>query len=373
MPRPIVIILHRPPDPDAPSLTRLLATAREALVEHQRRLFLRADADRVLVVTDRAASFGECLADLARRVPRRRGIVVLGSGAVPLLRRHDAERLVAVAAGGGHRVLTNNHHSSDVCAVSDAGVLRGLPPLPTDNALPRWLAEHRGYRVRELPARRRLGIDLDTPLDLALLRHARRAPGPLRALAEDADIRVPRLDELVRLLSDPRGELLVAGRTSARTLRWLERRARCRVRALVEERGMRASSTLALAPAANGDPSRSLRPPASVLGRALAAGGPSSVGALVAAFGDGAVIDTRVLLADRLGVDEAAWPSDEDRYASDLLRADEVRDGWLAALTRGAAAADVPVLLGGHTLVGPGLPLLARATRGAKPRGHAVE
>jgi hypothetical protein len=83
----------------------------------------------------------------------------------------------------------------------------------------------------------------------------------------------------------------------------------------------------------------------------------------VGALADGAVIDTRVLLAHRLGADERRWPADEDRYASDLLRHTHVRDPWLAALTEGAASAALPILLGAHTLVGPGLPLLARAAR----------
>lgn len=370
MPQPIVVILHRPAGVDAPPLTRLLATAREALLDHQRRLFRRAGADRVRVVTDRADSFGERLADLARHTGRRRGIVVLGSGAVPLLREADVERLLGVAAGGGHRVLTNNRFSSDICAVSDASVLRGLPPLPTDNTLPRWLDEQRGYRVLELGGRRRLGIDLDTPLDLALLAHARGTPGPVRALAEVADVRIPRLGDLARVLADRRAELLVAGRTSATTLGWLERHARCRVRAIVEERGLRASSPLALA----GDPGGSARRRSvSILGRTLATVGPGSLGTLVASFADGAIIDSRVLLADRLGADEGTWPTDEDRFASDLGAMDRIDDGWLAALTRGAMGAAVPVLLGGHTLVGPGLPLLVRAARGTTGRSHGVE
>jgi hypothetical protein len=362
MPQPLVVVLHRPAAPDAPPLTRLLATAREMLLDHQRRLFLRAGADRVLVITDRADSVGGRLAALARQLPRRRGLVVMGSGAVPLLRRRDAARLVALAAGGGHRVLTNNRYSSDVCAVTDVGVLRGLPALPTDNSLPRWLAEQRGYRVLELPGRHRLGIDLDSPLDLALLRHDRRTPRGLRTLADTTGITIPRSQELARVLRDRRGELLVAGRTSASSLRWLERHARCRVRAVVEERGLRAASELALRDVSTPGPAR---PPASILGRALAAGGPDGVGRLVATFADGAIIDSRVLLADRLGMQEDAWPTDEDRFASDLLRPDEVRDAWLAALTRGAASAPGPVLLGGHTLVGPGLALLASAVRSA--------
>ena len=252
--------------------------------------------------------------------------MVLGSGAVPLLQRADAEGLVAFAAGGGHRVLTNNRYSSDICAVSDVAVLRGLPPLPTDNVLPRWLDEHHGYRVHELSGRRRLGIDLDGPLDLALLRHHRRTPGALRALAEVAGIDIPRAAELGRVLGDRRAELLVAGRTSAATLRWLELRARCRIRAVVEERGLRAASELALGGPSRDDDVAPARPPASILGRALATGGPATIGTLAAAVADGAIIDSRVLLAHRLGADERAWPTDEDRYASDLLRADDVRD-----------------------------------------------
>lgn len=372
MSRPLVVVLHRPADADAPPLTRLLATSREALLEHQRELFLRARADRVLVITDRAASFGEGLASLADGLPRRRGIVVMGSGAVPLLRRADAEALVAVASGTGHRVLTNNGYSSDVCAISDTAVLRGLPPLPTDNALPRWLHEHRGYRVLELPGRRRLGIDLDGPLDLALLRYHRRTPGALRALAEVSGIDIPRIAELGRVLCDRRAELLVAGRTSAASLRWLERHARCRVRAVVEERGLRAASELALI----GRPDEDVppaRPPASILGRVLASGGPGTIGTLVASLADGAVIDSRVLLAHRLGADERSWPTAEDRHASDLLRTDDIHDPWLGALARAAATAPVPLLLGAHTLVGPGLPLLVRAARAATGRGHGVE
>jgi hypothetical protein len=68
-----------------------------------------------------------------------------------------------------------------------------------------------------------------------------------------------------------------------------------------------------------------------------------------------------VLMAHRLGAEERGWPAPEDRYASDLLLAGLVRDPWLADLTAAAADAPVPVLLGGHSLVGPGLRLALRA------------
>ena len=69
------------------------------------------------------------------------------------------------------------------------------------------------------------------------------------------------------------------------------------------------------------------------------------------------MVDSRVLLAHRLGPDEAAWPPAEDRFASDLLLHEQIADPWLRELTRAAAEAPIPVLLGGHTLVGPGVRL----------------
>ena len=60
------------------------------------------------------------------------------------------------------------------------------------------------------------------------------------------------------------------------------------------------------------------------------------------------------------------WPSAEDRFASDLLLSERVVDPWLRALTASAAAAPIPILLGGHTLVGPGMRLVIGARSGAR-------
>ena len=346
---PLLVIFHQPPGFGEPPLTGILASARHALIDHQLRLFGRTGLRRVLVVAGRdgerevPGSFGERLAGIVERERPRSGVIVLGSGAVPLLRQADATRLVEAAGAGHRRALTNNRYSSDVCAVSEARALRDLPPLSSDNALPRWLEDVAGFEVRELRGRQRLALDLDTPLDLALMGGVSGIAAGIRRLARM--LRVPRAAALRVVAMDPHGELLVAGRTSARTLRWLERRTRCRVRALIEERGLKASLG-------------ATRPPRSVLGRLLDAEGPEALGTIVADLADGAVIDSRVLLAHRLGADERAWPSVEDRFASDLLLADAVTDPWLAALTRAAAASTVPIQLGAHTLVGPGIRLL---------------
>ena len=161
------------------------------------------------------------------------------------------------------------------------------------------------------------------------------------------------------VLGDRRAELVVAGRTSAATIRWLEVHARCRVRALVEERGLRAAD----------GPIAGQRPPRSVLGQLLDRDGPRALAARLAELGDAALIDTRVLLAHRFGADELAWPDPEDRFASDLLEPEAVRDPWLRTLTESAAGSQsaLPILLGGHSLIGPGVRLLAGNRRRPEP------
>jgi hypothetical protein len=299
-------------------------------------------------------SFGERLASLVREHAVH-GVVVLGTGSVPLLRDADARHLVAAAASSRREALTNNRYSSDVCAVACAGVLCDLPPLPSDNALPRWLEERAGYVVSELAGRARLALDLDSPLDLATLALSRSTPAAVRRLAAADGLRVPRLDALRAIAADRRRELLVAGRAGSSTLRWLERSVACRVRFLAEERGLRSACPLAQGADAAVP---ATRPPRSTLGRLLAERGPEALGSILAELCDGAVLDSRVLIADRLGADEARWPIAEDRFASDLGRVEAIGDPWLRALTAAAVAAPVPVLLGGHTTVGPGLRLL---------------
>jgi len=303
------------------------------------------------------------------------GLVVLGSGALALARAPDYRAFVVAAAAAAPAALANNRFSADAVAISRADVLRDLPDLPADNALPRWLEEVAGLVVADLRRRPRLGLDLDSPVDVAL------AGAGLPAVAAGSPVPA-RLAAIRSVLTNRRAELTVAGRTSAATLSLLERRAACRIRALVEERGLRAASRLAQAagdgtawaadlpgnrPGSRpgdvprgrpGDPPGAPRPPASVLGLLLDRDGPGALGRILARLGDAAVVDSRVLLAHRLGPDEAAWPPVEDRFASDLLLADRVTDPWLRALTMAAVGAPIPVLLGGHTLVGPGMRLV---------------
>lgn len=341
-----VAILHPEPPSDAGPLAQAVAATRAALAAVHRLGFLRAGATsaRVVTGTDDERSFGARLREIALEQPPSGGLVVLGSGAVPLMAAADRRRFVAAAAVDGPLALTNNAYSADIVAIANArDVLATLPDLATDNALPRWLADVAGVEVADLRHRWRLGVDIDGPVDLVLLRGRWRT-----AIASSDRERVEhRLVAARTVVGDPRAEIVVTGRTSPDALAWLARAGAARTRALVEERGLRTSVA-------------GQRPPASVLGELLDRDGPGALGALLARLGEAAIVDTRVLLAHRLGADERDWPVPEDRFASDLLLYERIADPWLRDLTRSAAEAPIPIVLGGHTLVGPGLRLALR-------------
>ena len=329
---------------------RRLAGLRADLAARLAGSFRAAGAGDVTVVSGPPddTPFGRRLRDLVLR-DRPGGLVVAGSGSLVLARPEDLRPFLDTAAAREPVALANNCFSADVVAIACAERLVDLPDLPGDNALPRWLTEVGGYRVTDRAANRRLQMDVDGPLDVLLAGVAwpdgdeiAQAAAALRAVAAVA--------------ADPRAELLVAGRTSARSLAWLERCVAARVRALVEERGLRACAAEARA-----DSRANRRPPGSVLGLLLDAGGPGALGGTLARLGDAALIDTRVLIAHRLGADERNWPAAEDRFASDLLLPERIADPWLRELTASAVRAPIPVVLGGHSLVGPGLPLALRA------------
>jgi hypothetical protein len=345
--RPVTVrILHPDPPAEAGPTERWVADARARVAERHRLGFAAAGAADVRIVRGSPddTPFGRRLRDLVR-AERPEGLVVLGSGAIPLATAQDRRDLVEAAGADDRIALANNRYSADVIAIArPVDGLADLPDLATDNALPRWLETSAGYQVTDLRRRWRLAIDIDGPIDV-ILTGGSPSPGGTAGATVDTAAVVTRIGALRRIAADPHAELLVAGRTSAASLAWLERRTRSRTRAFVEERGLRTSQP-------------GQRPPHSVLGALLEHDGPESFGEHVARLADGAIIDTRVLLAHRCGADERHWPRAEDRFASDVLAAEGIMDPWLRALTASASNASIPILLGGHTLVGPGVRLL---------------
>ena len=90
--------------------------------------------------------------------------------------------------------------------------------------------------------------------------------------------------------------------------------------------------------------------PRSLVGRLIEELGVEGFADELASLADGVVLDTRVLLAHA-----GSRASREDRFQGDLLAPENVSDPWLRDLTAALAAAEVPVLAGGHSLLSGGL------------------
>jgi hypothetical protein len=282
-----------------------------------------------------------------------------GGGALALLGDDGLDALLSPIPG---EVVANNRFSADAFVVAGDldRALDTLADCETDNAAPRRLTEA-GFNWRDLGATPWARFDVDTTLDMALLRLATRLEGTrpldgsvtgyleMARLPGDLPLEVPHLEAIGEVLRDRSAELVVAGRVAASTWQELETETACRVRCLVEERGMRSARG-------------TRQPPRSILAALMARSSPAELVAELARLGDAVVLDTRVLMAAVVGSsDGATWPPEEERFASDFGDASRVSTPWLRELTEAAAGASVPFLFGGHALVSDGLRLIVAA------------
>ena len=282
-----------------------------------------------------------------------------GGSALALLADDDLDALLAPIPG---ELVANNRFSADAFVVAgDVGAsLAALEACESDNGVPRRL-EDAGFSVRDLGEAPWSRFDVDTTLDLALLRLATRLAGTRRLdpsvsgflemarLPGGGSLEVPHLEAIGEVIRNRDAELVVAGRVPAATWRELETETACRVRCLIEERGMRSSR-------------RPDRPPRSILAALMARSSPAELVSELARLGDAVVLDTRVLMAAVAGSSDAgAWPPEEERFASDFGDHSRIGTPWLRELVEATTGASVPFLLGGHALVSDGLRLIVAA------------
>ena len=286
-----------------------------------------------------------------------------GAGALALADDPLLEQLVSAIPG---EATANNRYSTDAFLVAGQATgrltleaaLGALEQCSTDNAAMHCL-EAAGFAIRDLSTRSWARFDVDTPLDLALLRLGTRLPttrrpdGVVAAFLEMTilpgghSLEVPHLSQIGAILRDRDKQLVVAGRVPSSSWAYLETESACRVRCFIEERGMRSARDAV---------------PHSLLADWMDRLGPADLVKELATLGDAVILDSRVLMAAKTGSSDAtAWPPTEERFASDFLDAAPVATPWLAELTEAAAASSVPFLLGGHALVSDGLRILVDA------------
>jgi hypothetical protein len=367
--RPAPLMLVTTPDEGQPSNShRAIAAEGQRLlaVELSRRLSSLGAKVAPLPFDDGPGPFhwGSWYASAARARMREAagGVDAIGyasGSALALLADADLEALLSPSAG---ECVANNRFSTDAFVVAgdlDAA-LAALEGCDADNAAARCL-EDAGFAVRDLGDAGWSRFDVDTTLDLALLRLATRLPGTrsldrsvsafleMARLPGGAELEVPQLEAIGDVMRDRTAELVVAGRVPVGTWRELETETACRVRCLIEERGMRSAR-------------RSGQPPRSLLAAFMRRTSPGELISELASLGDAVILDTRVLMATlAASADAAGWPPEEERFASDFGDAAPIETPWLRELVQAASASSVPFLFGGHALISDGLRLIVAA------------
>ena len=239
--------------------------------------------------------FGARLRD-ARPCRSPGGLVVLGSGAIPLATDgRPARRSWPPPAPATAGALANNRYSADVVAIAcGSRSSPTIPDLPADNALPRWLAEVAGYdvsrpastlaagdrhRLTARPRPRSAGPRAGRPT------LADRRPGASSAASTASGPSPPTARaELAARRPDLRGDAGLARAVDRRPDAGLGRGAR-------PARSAAGRASRSDAGRASVAPGRAPRPRRARVARR----------AHLAGLGDAAIVDTRVLLAHRLG------------------------------------------------------------------------
>ncbi|HYY54909.1 MAG TPA: hypothetical protein VFA01_05970 [Candidatus Dormibacteraeota bacterium] len=342
------------------TIERRLDAVRLAIAVHALRAAAQAGFVPLLTVTPDAA-VREALASEAevvrpatapfhlgvelRRLARDRGIeriCLTGAGYGALLTAADLRGVRERVAAAEQILVTNNYYSGDLVAFAPASALDAVDLPATDNPLPRLLHQQAGLPTHELPRSAPWLLDVDTPTDATILARDARCPPEVRAVGAWEREIGPRIDRIAALLVTPDVEVVVAGRVGAPVWAFLETQTACRIRMLAEERGMQAAGR---------DASGAAR---TVLGFLYEQLGPRRFFERMGELGQGLILDSRVLFA-HLGLRLSA----ADRFASDAFDVAAIDDPALRTFTEAAAAAPIPVLLGGHSVVAGALFALA--------------
>ncbi|HKZ69604.1 MAG TPA: hypothetical protein VJ020_05975 [Anaerolineales bacterium] len=286
---------------------------------------------------DQPFHFGKRLAEIIQTRNLNR-VIYIGAGSMPLYSAADLDLAVAHVAQASKCAITNNIHSADWVAFSDAqSVIDIAHWLDRDNMLAWRLRETAHFDVQSEAPSAKTRLDVDTPFDLQILALHPDTPPHLRRAIKTAGIDPAKLREAANVLRQPGSRVTLIGRVPLRAWQLLDSR-QLWLRVLSEERGMVANTRLARGEVF------------SFLADYVAHVGEEQFIARLVETSDIVLLDTRVYLAHR-----HCWPPAEERFASDLGRADKIQDAPLKRLIEAVAAAPIPILLGGHNVVSGGL------------------
>lgn len=308
--------------------------------------------------TKKVFSFGKTVKNLINKYSWEK-LFYIGAGAGPLLTTAEITNIASKIKSKENIIIANNFYSSDFFAFSPAnawnkvGARHGVPLPETDNPFAYKLKEAGNLQGVKVKPSCGTFLDIDSPVDLAVLSmHPGCGKNTREFLSQkwgqsrfiDKSTLTPFLNVTAKIKKalpyfyDPFLEVFIFGRVGSIVPNYIMTKAKCRFRLISEECGMKAW----------GRQEKGLV--YSFLGELIEKEGIKKFFKNLSKNSKAAFIDTRVLFAHKkLNVSRA------DRFYSDLGVYEKVKTPFVKEFTYEAANADIPVILGGHSLISGGL------------------
>lgn len=266
------------------------------------------------------------------------GVLCMGGAAAPFISVDEFRAIASTLRTDRSVVITNNPQSSDIVAFSPASAVLSINPPDRDNSLANALRDQAGLRRVLLPHSLGVHFDLDTPTDALIMSLSSHTGALSRAALQQLNWSTNHLQRAIARMSQTHVELGLIGRVNPTVMTHINSHTFCRLRVYSEERGLKA-----LGREEKGQV-------VSLLGHFIQAVGDQEFFRYLARTCDAVFMDTRVLFAHcKLELTE------EERFLSDLGLWPELENPWLRSFTKAACEADIPIVLGGHSLVTGGM------------------
>lgn|GEM_PF-68631 len=265
-------------------------------------------------------------------------VIYFGGGAAPLINKEDLTRMALALKETKNVVISNNFVSSDFIAFTPATAINHIQLPDIDNTLAKLLHQQAGLRMELIESGLSTSYDIDTLIDVMVLGVQQRTGARTRRTIRKLEFDFSKLEKAKQILINPEAEVLIYGRINPYPISYISRNAKCRLRILMEERGMRALGRL------------ERQEVTSLLGYMLKKGSLEEFFNMISDLCDCAFLDTRVLFA-HLKMDLSKW----DRFNSDLGYFDKIQNEFAREFTMQAENARIPIICGGNTLVNGGI------------------
>ncbi len=277
--------------------------------------------------------YGRQLQAAIRQNELKKVFCLNGAGS-PLISADELKMVCETLLGRENFVYTNNTQSVDVAAFTVPPHLDSIELPAMDNSLALTLRDQLGLEMELMPHSLGLLFDIDTPSDLLIL-GAGPFTGPrTKAAIDSLQLDYSILEQAKAVLSDEYEDVALIGRVGAPIIGRLNAVLKLRLRVFSEERGMKSLGRV------------EAKEVVSLLGLLIEHAGLEKFFKYLSGLVRCAFIDSRVLTYHF-----QQYPSDRDRFLSDLGRWQEVENPWLKEFTRAAVECPIPVILGGHSLV----------------------